>query len=189
MKDARNDFDGKDRKTWIFDHMSQSVQVISQIFWVGNVAHCIKQQQTESQSLFYCYNYNNSSLLELVELIKQPQKPNNHRVLVSLITQEVHNRDILEHLTLEQISSESHFFWVKQLRLYWDESDSIVMRQINGTIKYGYEYIGVTTRLVITPLTDRCWITITNSLSIKLGSSMQGPAGTGKTESVKDLAK
>jgi dynein heavy chain len=61
---------------------------------------------------------------------------------------------------------------VKQLRLYWDESDNIVMRQINGTIKYGYEYIGVTTRLVITPLTDRCWITITNSLSIKLGSSM-----------------
>ena len=53
-----------------------------------------------------------------------------------------------------QVDNVNSFEWVKQLRYYWDpDLDNCVVRMSNSLYIYGYEYLGASARLVITPLT------------------------------------
>ena len=155
----------------------------------------VRQQVTTRKpnpmALYDWLDDNVRKLEGLTALVRSPDLTQiERRIIVTLITADVHNRDMVSKLADKGTNSIQDFEWQQVLRYYWDIShEEAYIKQISAHIYYGYEYIGATSRLVITPLTDRCWITITSALHIHLGASPAGPAGTGKTESTKDLAK
>ena len=123
--------------------------------------------------------------------VRDPKlKEAKRKKLNSLIIIDVHARDIIDRFVRDSILDAREFDWESQLRFYWEKTpDDMRVRQCTGEFPYLYEYLGLDTRLIITPLTDRCYMTLTQALTFKLGGSPAGPAGTGKTETVKDLAK
>jgi len=133
------------------------------------------------------------TLSRLIQLVQSPLKKIDRKKLIALITIEVHSREVIEKLVKQQVTDPGAFLWLSQLRFTFgkgdaDEDDCIVEQTITKFI-YGYEYLGNCGRLVVTPLTDRCYMTLTNALHLRKGGNPLGPAGTGKTETVKDLAK
>lgn len=138
--------------------------------------------------------YSQMQLQQLNSLIRLTQrdltKADRQRIM-SLITLDAHNRDVVTMLMRENAMKKTDFQWQSQLkpRLLMKGKDSYAEFSIaDARLVYGYEYLGNGPRLVITPLTDRIYVTATQALHLNMGCAPSGPAGTGKTETVKDLA-
>ena len=188
IKKGFQEYDEANRGGWVDDNLAQVVSCVGNIMWTSGTEDILLGRAQDSMADWYDTIV--SQLEDLTQLVRTDLTNIKRKSIVALVTQDVHNRDIVESLRDDDVSNINDFRWQKQLRFYWlNEEGECVMRQVNATLQYGYEYMGATTRLVITPLTDRCWLTITSALHIKMGAAPAGPAGTGKTESTKDLAK
>ena len=107
--------------------------------------------------------------------------------LKSLILDTIHNVAVVEELITSSVKTLDHWMWQKQLRYYMRKDNIAAIRMVDAEFEYTYEYQGNAPKLVHTPLTDKCYLTLTQAMHMGMGGNPYGPAGTGKTESVKAL--
>ncbi|XP_032178401.1 dynein heavy chain 2, axonemal isoform X7 [Mustela erminea] len=180
------------RDKWVKEWAGQVVITASQIQWTADVTKCLltAKERGDKKILKVMKKKQVSVLNKYSEAIRGSLTKIMRLKIVALVTIEVHARDVLEKLYKAGLMDISSFDWLSQLRFYWDKDlDDCLIRQTNTQFQYSYEYLGNSGRLVITPLTDRCYMTLTTALHLHRGGSPKGPAGTGKTETVKDLGK
>ncbi|KAI4119433.1 MAG: hypothetical protein LQ345_000679 [Seirophora villosa] len=173
---------------YVSSYPAQVVVLASQVVWTNSVNAALEEGGGSLQTL----RVRQERMLELLativlgDLDLVSRKKCEH-----LITEFVHQRDSIGQLIATHATSSYHYAWLLQMRYVYDPTQELVNRlrvkMANADLAYGFEYLGVPDRLVRTPLTDRCFLTLTQAMAQRLGGSPYGPAGTGKTESVKAL--
>jgi dynein heavy chain len=191
------DYLKSDRIEWVRRWQGQVIIAINQIRWSFDVERVLKAGP-EAEGLDGYYKSLCDELMRTVELVRGDIPKQLRTAIGALVVMDVHNRDTVCEMAEMKVGAVTDFDWLCQMRYYWNNAGesalsgkpgSIQCRMINAMALYAYEYLGNQDRLVVTPLTDRCYRTLMGAIHLNLGGAPEGPAGTGKTETVKDLAK
>ncbi|XP_030610318.1 dynein axonemal heavy chain 9 isoform X3 [Archocentrus centrarchus] len=191
MTEAVMSYEEKPREQWLFDYPAQVALTCTQIWWMSDVTMAFARlEEGYDNAMKEYYRKQVSQLNTLISLLIGQLTPGDRQKVMTICTIDVHARDVVAKMIAQKVENSQAFVWLSQLRHRWDEKEKHCFANIcDAQFLYSYEYLGNTPRLVITPLTDRCYITLTQSLHLTMSGAPAGPAGTGKTETTKDLGR
>lgn len=181
----------QDIQTFSGGYCSQTCLMGLQMQWTFDAQDGISKAKSDKQAMGLAAKKITALMTDLCVMTTNDTLDKRDRTNIeTLITIQVHNKDIFDALFKQKLKDPTDFAWMQQLRFYYktDEDDAFA-ECCDRSFAYCHEFLGCTERLVITPLTDRCYVTLTQALGMIKGGAPAGPAGTGKTETTKDLAR
>ncbi|GAB0099121.1 Dynein heavy chain [Sergentomyia squamirostris] len=181
LQNAYSDCKRTPRDSWILLWPGQAVINVSRISWTHSVEKNLGKDLKSLEDRW------NDSINQDAQSLKETTTERHRMTLTSMIISDIHCRDVIKHLQDEKISNPKDFSWIAQVRYYW--SQDLILKTLDASLGYSHEYLGNTNRLIITPQTDRCWRSTFIALQYNFSCCYQGSTSTGKTETIKDLAK
>ncbi|XP_067673689.1 dynein beta chain, ciliary-like [Haliotis asinina] len=191
LTEAVSGYEEKPRDQWLFDFPAQVALCGTQIWWTTEVNIAFGRLEEGFENALKDYSKKQVNQLNaLITMLLGDLSKGDRQKIMTICTIDVHARDVVTKLITQKVDSSQAFTWLSQLRHRWDDNERDCFANIcDAQFRYSHEYLGNTARLVITPLTDRCYITLTQSLHLIMSGAPAGPAGTGKTETTKDLGR
>ncbi|XP_067623613.1 dynein beta chain, ciliary [Eurosta solidaginis] len=201
---ALHAYGDKVRELWLYEWPAQVALCCSQITWAADVNRAFSwMDEGYEAAMKELHKRQMAQLNSLINLLLGDLTPGDRQKIMTVCTIDVHSRDVVGKIIQAKVDNGLAFQWQSQLRHRWDDAmlddqaecrpaatdEDCFANICDAEFRYAYEYLGNTSRLVITPLTDRCYITLTQSLHLVMGGAPAGPAGTGKTETTKDLGR
>ena len=179
-----------DMQVMFKEYRAQICLIGIQMRWTRIIQEALEDKNSRVKGLEACKAEITEYQKILTEMCKSDQWDKMKRTnLETLVLMIVYLEDVTKNRLTTKLTQNS-YDWQKYTRIYWkDDIEHCIVCITDWTATYSYEYLGVKERLCITPLTDRCYITLAQALSMNYGGSPVGPAGTGKTETVKDLGR
>jgi dynein heavy chain len=197
------------RELWLRGFAVQLALVVTQIVWTEETSRAFDDMEGGSETAMKDYKrVCDDRINKLIGQVQIDLSRDLRAKVITIITIDVHARDMVEKYVQLKLTDQSVFQWQSQLRFYWGmkpvgrlqngvdivavtnlEKKTCIIKICDWVTLYLYEYVGNCGRLVITPLTDRCYITLSQAMNLILGAAPAGPAGTGKTETTKDLSR
>ena len=190
LKDSTVKYPELLRTEFICEFQGQIVITTCQTCWCTEVERAFVELNEGDGKAMSDYNaFQNQQIVDLIAKVRGKVEKNDRRKVMNIITLDAHARDMIAKIVESNCHDKNAFAWQSQLRYRWDEDrDTSVINICDAEFGYAFEYLGNGARLVITPLTDRLYITATQACHLIMGCAPAGPAGTGKTETTKDLA-
>lgn len=168
--------------TWATKFPAQVMILATQINWSTNVDKALGSGgvQAELDSVLSVLVW---KLEVMANTVLEELPPDSRKKFEQLITELVRQRDVVRSLINDKVANPLDFRWLYHLRYNYNPSakltEKLTVSLSNARFVYGFEYLGIGERLVQTPLTDRCFLTLTQALHFRMGGSPFGPAGTG----------
>lgn len=166
---------------------NQIIILAYQIYWTSNIEKAVMFDEYSN-----CKQDLSQLLSQLTGLITTDISALIRIKAENLLIELIHKSNTINQLIENCASSLDHFIWFSEQKFYFegvlnDKKIAVKMKHGNYVTDYGFEYLGAIKKLAYTPLLNSTFMLLSEALDQHLGGLLLGPAGTGKTESIKAL--